>query len=174
MPRTMPLASGGGGNNLDAASAAMLLSQSGPCSAQVFLMLPFCPELILEPAHFRVLLLRRLRLPLPFVPARCRCGREQDALGDHRSACPRAGTSGPSWRTICWTRWIADKLSAQNAEPRVPSPTGALWRGPFNERAARHIAHVMMHFAMPGFAQVHIRTSGFASNTSISTSNLFS
>ena len=35
--------------------------------------------------------LRRLRLPLPFVPARCRCGREQDALGDHRSACPRSG-----------------------------------------------------------------------------------
>ena len=54
-------------------------------------MLPVCPELILEPAHFRVLLLRRLRLPLPFVPARCRCGREQDALGDHRSACPRSG-----------------------------------------------------------------------------------
>ena len=47
--------------------------------------------LILEPAHFRALLLRRLRLPLPFVPARCRCGREQDALGDHRSACPRSG-----------------------------------------------------------------------------------
>ena len=71
--------------DLDAASAAMPLSQSGPCSAQVFLMLPVCPEL------FRVLLLRRLRLPLPFVPARCRCGREQDALGDHRSACPRSG-----------------------------------------------------------------------------------
>ena len=67
-------------DNLDAASAAMLLSQSGTCSAQVFLMLPVCPELILEPAHFRVLLLRRLRLP----------GREQDALGDHRSACPRS------------------------------------------------------------------------------------
>ena len=33
-------------DNLDAASAAMLLSQSGPCSAQVFLMLPVCPELI--------------------------------------------------------------------------------------------------------------------------------
>ena len=108
MLRTMPLASGGGGrkqrrqlltcqsaaahsDNLDAASAAMLLSQSGPCSAQVFLMLPVCPELILEPAHFRVLLLRRLRLPLPFVPARCRRGREQDALGDHRSACPQSG-----------------------------------------------------------------------------------
>ena len=79
------------GNNLDAASASMLLSQSGPCSAQVFLMLPVCPELILEPAHFRVSLLRRLRSPLLFVPARCRCGREQDALGDHRSACPRSG-----------------------------------------------------------------------------------
>ena len=67
-------------DNLHAASAAMLLSQSGPCSA---LMLPVCPELFLEPAHFRLLLLRRLRLPLYCVPAPCQCGREQDTLGDH-------------------------------------------------------------------------------------------
>ena len=67
---------------LDPASAAMLLSQSGPAAAQVFTMLPTC---------FRVLLLRRLRMPLPFGPARCSCGHMCDALGDHRSACPRAG-----------------------------------------------------------------------------------
>ena len=40
---------------------ALLLSQAGPCSAQVFTMLPTA----LEPSHFCVLLLRRLRLPLP-------------------------------------------------------------------------------------------------------------
>ena len=76
---------------LDPASAAMLLSQSGPAAAQVFTMLPTCRELVIEPQHFRVLLLRRLRMPLPFSPARCSCGRMCDALGDHRSACPRAG-----------------------------------------------------------------------------------
>ena len=119
-------------DNLDAASAAMLLSQSGPCSAQVFLMLPVCPELILEPSHFRVLLLRRLRLPLPFVPARCRCGREQDALGDHRSACPRSGVlrarGGPLERAVVkqgpWllcTHWSGTSMSAA-----CPQMTGGL------------------------------------------------
>ena len=88
---------------LDPASAAMLLSQSGPAAAQVFTMLPTCRELVVEPQHFRVLLLRRLRMPLPFSPARCSCGHMCDALGDHRSAsrarrptrtCSRQSVSG--------------------------------------------------------------------------------
>jgi len=31
-------------------------------------------------------------LPLPLMPARCRCQRPVDPLGDHRAACPRSGT----------------------------------------------------------------------------------
>ena len=38
-----------------------------------------------------MLLLRRLRLPLPLTAAYCRCRRRQDALGDHLAACPRSG-----------------------------------------------------------------------------------
>ena len=38
----------------------------------------------------RVLLLRRLRLPLPHTPRHCRCGGTLDALGDHRAACQQA------------------------------------------------------------------------------------
>ena len=38
-----------------------------------------------------MLLLRRLRLPLPLVAAFCRCRRAADALGDHLAACPRSG-----------------------------------------------------------------------------------
>ena len=76
---------------LDPASQALLDSQSGPFAATVFTMLPTTPDLVLEPAHLRVLLLRRLRLPLPHTPARCRCQRSLDHLGDHRAACPRSG-----------------------------------------------------------------------------------
>ena len=39
-----------------------------------------------------MLLLRRLRLPLPLAPAHCRCQRPLDVLGDHVAACPRSGT----------------------------------------------------------------------------------
>ena len=42
-------------------------------------------------AHFRVLLLRRLRLPLQLAPRTCACRRPQDVLGDHRTACATAG-----------------------------------------------------------------------------------
>ena len=53
-------------------------------------MRPTVPELHVDSAPFRVLLLRRLRLPLP--PARCRCQRLLDVLGDHVAACPGSGT----------------------------------------------------------------------------------
>ena len=44
------------------------------------------------PSHlFRVLLLRRLRQPLPFTGRACRCGRLLDAFGHHRAACGRVG-----------------------------------------------------------------------------------
>ena len=76
---------------LDASSQAMLESQCGPFASKVFTALPTSPEVRLEPAIFRVLLLRRLPLPLPLVPALCPCRRRLDALGDHRASCPRAG-----------------------------------------------------------------------------------
>ena len=71
--------------SLDPASQAMLDSQSGPLAAKIFTILPTSPELTFEPCHFRVLLLRRLRLPT------CRCRQPLDPLGDHRAACPRSG-----------------------------------------------------------------------------------
>ena len=44
--------------------------------------------------HFRVLLLRRLRMPLPLTARACRCGRLLDVLGHHRAACSRVGELG--------------------------------------------------------------------------------
>ena len=80
---------------MDPASQALLDSQSGPQAAKIFTVLPTNPEFIFEPCHFRVLLLRRLRLPLPFSPAMCRCRQPLDPFGDHRAACPRSGALRP-------------------------------------------------------------------------------
>ena len=80
---------------LDDPSRALLQSQSGPFAANVLTALPTSPELRLDAAAFRVLLLRRLRLQLPLVPATCPCRRRLDALADHRASCPRSGLLRP-------------------------------------------------------------------------------
>ena len=54
---------------LDPPAAALLDSQAGPFAARIFTARPTSPELSLAPSHFRVLLLRRLRLPLPLAAA---------------------------------------------------------------------------------------------------------
>ena len=40
---------------------------------------------------FRILLLRRLRLPIPLTASHCRCRRAFDPYGDHRAACAQSG-----------------------------------------------------------------------------------
>eukprot|EP00973_Karenia_brevis_P000395 56750-Karenia_brevis.AAC.1 len=77
--------------HLDSGSKSLLRSQSGPCSGTAFSTTPTSDLTRVPPHEFRVLLLRRLRLDLPFCPQRCRCGHRFDVRGDHRSACPRAG-----------------------------------------------------------------------------------
>ena len=47
------------------------LRQSGPLVAKIFTILPTSPELTFEPCYFRVLLLRRLRLPLAYTASAC-------------------------------------------------------------------------------------------------------
>ena len=63
---------------------ALLRSQGGPLSG-----LPFVASHL-----FRVLLLRRLHLPLPLSSRSCRCGRPLDARGHHRTSCPTSGVLG--------------------------------------------------------------------------------
>ena len=48
----------------------------------------------IDPALFRVLLLRRLRLPLRLSVRSCWCGRPFDSRGHRRAACARAGVLG--------------------------------------------------------------------------------
>ena len=78
-------------SDLDPPSRALLLSQAGPYASRAFTVCPTSPEVTLSSEHFRVLLRRRVRLPLPFTDATCRCGGPLDEFGDHRSACPTAG-----------------------------------------------------------------------------------
>ena len=77
--------------DLSPASRALLLSQAGPHSGRVFTVLPTSDDVTIASAQFRVLLLRRLRLPLALCPRTCRCGRSLDPLGDHRAACATSG-----------------------------------------------------------------------------------
>ena len=69
----------------------MLRSQSGPLAGVPFSTVPRNFDTRLEPHLFRVLLLRRLRLPLPPTVHLCRCGRHQDSFGHHRATCAQGG-----------------------------------------------------------------------------------
>ncbi len=82
-------------SNLDTASRALLLSQADPHGGRVLTTLPTAPELRADNPLFRVILLRRLRMPIPHGPTHCRCRRPMDTYGDHRAACPNAGVLKP-------------------------------------------------------------------------------
>ena len=72
----------------------MIRSQAGPGAGPALSVVPagFLTQI---PLHlFRVVLLRRLRLPLPLSLHTCRCGRPIDSFGHHRAACARAGVLG--------------------------------------------------------------------------------
>ena len=71
---------------------ALVRSQSGPFSSVPFTAMPIHRVSKLDSEPFRVLLLRRLRLPLPFTV--CTCGRPLDAFGHHRAACSTGGLLG--------------------------------------------------------------------------------
>ena len=77
--------------DLSPASRALLLSQAGPHAARVFTVLPTSDVVAVPDPHFRVLLLRRLRLPLPLGPRACSCRGFLDEYGDHRAACSNSG-----------------------------------------------------------------------------------
>ena len=78
-------------SHLNPASRALLLSQAGPHAGRALTALPTSAAVALPSEHLRVLLLRRLRLPLPLAPRVCRCRGRLDPLGDHRSACATSG-----------------------------------------------------------------------------------
>ena len=70
---------------------AQLRSQSGPLAGMTFSVAPSNVFTRIESPLFRVLLQRRLRLPLPLSARQCRCGRPLDILGHHRARAPLFG-----------------------------------------------------------------------------------
>ena len=79
---------------LTEADKALTRSQSGTGAGVALTTTPSNLHTGIEPQLFRVLLFRRLRLPLPFSRRFCRCGRLLDSLGHHRAACSRVGVLG--------------------------------------------------------------------------------
>ena len=78
-------------STLDTAGRALMLSQAGTHASRAITAFPTAIEFRFENPLFRILLLRRLRLPLPPTAHTCSCRRPLDALGDHRAACVQAG-----------------------------------------------------------------------------------
>ena len=79
---------------LSATEQAMLRSQGGPLSGVPYSCFPTSALPRFDASQFRVLMLRRLWLPLPPSSRNCRCGRLLDVLGHHRAACAEAGVLG--------------------------------------------------------------------------------
>ena len=67
----------------------MVRSQSCPLLSMPFTVMPTNRVTLFEIEQFRVLLLRRLRLPLPL-----------SVRGHHRAACSRSGVLGSWWRVL--------------------------------------------------------------------------
>ena len=79
---------------LSAEKKALLRSQSGPFSSAPFVSFSTSKVTQFDSQAFRVLLLRRLHLPLPLSIRNCRCARPLDCLGHHRAACAVARVLG--------------------------------------------------------------------------------
>ena len=91
---------------------AWVRSQSGPGGS---LALTTCPTSVLTkiPPHlFIVVLLRRLRIPLPLAPHTCGCGLPIDSFGHHRASCTRTGgigAAGIRTRECCSARVLGGR-----------------------------------------------------------------
>ena len=79
---------------LPSSMRALIRSQAGPMGGMALSATPTSMLTRIEPHLFRIVLLRRLRQPLPLSARSCRCGRLLDILGHHRAACARAGFLG--------------------------------------------------------------------------------
>ena len=74
--------------------ASLLRSQGGPLASVPFTIFPTDRTCRFDTQLFRILVLRRLRLPLPLTTRWCVCGRPLDNVGHHRAACSVAGILG--------------------------------------------------------------------------------
>ena len=76
------------------ARKALVRSQGGSGAGMALSTCPVNRLTTFSPQVFRVILLRRLHLPLPLTVRNCKCGQPLDICGHHRAACARAGVLG--------------------------------------------------------------------------------
>ena len=81
-------------SRMTALEKAMVRSPAGPNAGVALSTCPCSPLSRIESPLFRVLLQRRLSLPLPLSNRICRCGLPNDQFGHHRAACSRTGLLG--------------------------------------------------------------------------------
>ena len=79
---------------VDDPGKALLRSQGEPGTGLALSTCPVSRLTSFSPQLFRVILLRRLHLPLPLTVRNCRCGLPLDSRGHHRAACARSGVLG--------------------------------------------------------------------------------
>ena len=108
---------------------ALLRSQGGPGAGLALSTCPVNRLTTFTSQLFRVVLLRRLHLPLPLTVRNCRCGLPLDPRGHHRAACARAGV----WGGRGWAVENAAARICREAGGRVT--TNLLVR----DLAARHV-----------------------------------
>ena len=109
------------------AERALLRSQQRvPLASAGVTALPTTRATRMDGQPFRILLLRRLWLPLPLSSRTCRCGRQLDSLGHHRAACSEAGVLG--WRGFPLE--VADRCAEkqEHVSPRTFSCGTWTWR----------------------------------------------
>ena len=118
---------------LDPTSRALLLSQGGDAASCAFTAFPTSADTRVPDDEFRLMLLCRLRLPLPLAPKRCACGGLLDVYGDHRSACAQVGVlarrAGPLERAaarICKEAGarVASHVALRDLNLDVPASDG--------------------------------------------------
>ena len=68
--------------------------EGGPGTGLALSTCPVSKLTSFTPQLFRVILLRRLHLPLPLTVRNCQCGLPLDSRGHHRAACARFGVLG--------------------------------------------------------------------------------
>ena len=79
------------------ATERRLRSQAGPGACMALSAAPTHYLTRIPPHLFRVVLMRRLRFPLPLSLHTCRCCRQIDKFGHHRASCARAGVAKHLW-----------------------------------------------------------------------------
>ena len=122
---------------------ALIRSQGGPMSGVPFTCLPVSREARIESSSFRVLVLRRLWLPLLPSSRNCRCGLPLDLRGHHRAACAQVGVLGRRGFALesAAARVCREGGARVSTNVMLRAPTQDVWR---LSLMARDVAHASL------------------------------